>query len=310
MSWASSTCALPSRLRAWRAKIEDQCGAIDHLHAEAFLQRPELSGRELLVEDHGVRAAAMNLCVHLLELAPPDVGGGVRLLTALHDASDRFGAGGIGERVEPSRSPSSIPGPTPTRTAFSRTAGRHVADSGDSSTWRSTGRRVRLVGLEDRLIAAGLPHRRAEVAEHLVQPHLVVGRLRPVTDDKTARKPEVARRKLPRSVPGITTAPEGTRPRCSIVSEPVTSITGVFPVSTTPAPSTAFAPTRTLDHDAPRADERAVLDHDRRGLERFEHSPIPTPPARCTPAPIWAHEPTVAHVSTIVSGPTHAPMFT
>src|SRR5580765_5531982 len=38
--------------------------------------------------------------------------------------------------------------------------------------------------------------------------------------------------------------------------------------------------------------------------------PIPTPPARCTFAPICAPEPTVAHVSTIVFGPTHAPMFT
>ena len=34
------------------------------------------------------------------------------------------------------------------------------------------------------------------------------------------------------------------------------------------------------------------------------------PPARCTFAPICAPEPTVAHVSTIVFGPTHAPMFT
>src|SRR5919199_551014 len=38
--------------------------------------------------------------------------------------------------------------------------------------------------------------------------------------------------------------------------------------------------------------------------------PIPTPPARWTPAPICAPDPTVAHVSTIVFGPTHAPMFT
>ena len=38
--------------------------------------------------------------------------------------------------------------------------------------------------------------------------------------------------------------------------------------------------------------------------------PTPTPPARCTSAPICAHEPTVAHVSTIVFGPIQAPMFT
>ena len=38
--------------------------------------------------------------------------------------------------------------------------------------------------------------------------------------------------------------------------------------------------------------------------------PIPTPPERWTRSPICAHEPTVAQVSTIVSAPTRAPMFT
>ena len=38
--------------------------------------------------------------------------------------------------------------------------------------------------------------------------------------------------------------------------------------------------------------------------------PMPTPPDRCTLAPIWAQEPTVAHVSTIEPAPTRAPMFT
>src|SRR5579871_1936892 len=38
--------------------------------------------------------------------------------------------------------------------------------------------------------------------------------------------------------------------------------------------------------------------------------PMPTPPARWTFAPICAPDPTVAQVSTIVPGPTHAPMFT
>lgn len=37
--------------------------------------------------------------------------------------------------------------------------------------------------------------------------------------------------------------------------------------------------------------------------------PMPTPPERWTRAPICAHEPTVAHVSTIVPSPTRAPMF-
>ena len=38
--------------------------------------------------------------------------------------------------------------------------------------------------------------------------------------------------------------------------------------------------------------------------------PIPTPPDRWTCSPIWAHEPTVAQVSTIVPAPTRAPMLT
>src|SRR3954463_5403471 len=38
--------------------------------------------------------------------------------------------------------------------------------------------------------------------------------------------------------------------------------------------------------------------------------PIPTPPAGGPSAPICAPEPAVAQVSTIVFGPTHAPMFT
>ena len=37
---------------------------------------------------------------------------------------------------------------------------------------------------------------------------------------------------------------------------------------------------------------------------------MPTPPERCTPRPIWAQEPTVAQVSTIVPSPTWAPMLT
>jgi hypothetical protein len=53
-----------------------------------------------------------------------------------------------------------------------------------------------------------------------------------------------------------------------------------------------------------------VFDDDRRGLGGSSTPPIPTPPDRCTLAPICAHEPTVAQVSTIVLAPTRAPMFT
>ena len=37
---------------------------------------------------------------------------------------------------------------------------------------------------------------------------------------------------------------------------------------------------------------------------------MPTPPERWTFFPIWAQEPTVAQVSTIVPSPTWAPMLT
>src|SRR5215470_15837839 len=38
--------------------------------------------------------------------------------------------------------------------------------------------------------------------------------------------------------------------------------------------------------------------------------PMPAPPERCTFLPIWAHDPTVAQVSTIVPESTYAPMLT
>ena len=38
--------------------------------------------------------------------------------------------------------------------------------------------------------------------------------------------------------------------------------------------------------------------------------PMPTPPDRCTRAPICAQEPTVAQVSTMLPAPTWAPMLT
>ncbi len=66
-----------------------------------------------------------------------------------------------------------------------------------------------------------------------------------------------------------------------------------------------------LDDDAARADERAVLDdHRARPAAARARRRCPTPPDRCTSAPICAHEPTVAQVSTIVPEPTHAPTLT
>ena len=59
----------------------------------------------------------------------------------------------------------------------------------------------------------------------------------------------------------------------------------------------------------PGGDLRVRLEHGR-ACNGSSTPPIPTPPATWTSAPICAHEPTVAHVSTIVRGPTQAPMLT
>ena len=87
------------------------------------------------------------------------------------------------------------------------------------------------------------------------------------------------------------------------VRVPVTSRMGVLAVSTTPC-SQARLPGRTLhpfDHNRPGPDERPVLDDDRRRLQRAPaRRRCPHPPLRWTSAPIWAHDPTVAQVSTMV----------
>ena len=112
-------------------------------------------------------------------------------------------------------------------------------------------------------------------------------------------------------VPGTTTARGGTSPRYSTGSAPVTSMTGTDAVSETFAESTAPAPTRTPSvtmHLDPRKAPSSTITGVACGGSSTP--PIPTPPARCTSAPICAHEPTVAQVSTIVRGPIQAPMLT
>src|SRR5439155_5819057 len=112
-------------------------------------------------------------------------------------------------------------------------------------------------------------------------------------------------------VPGTTIAPSGTRARCSTGSGPRGSITGVLPVSTTPAPRTAPRPTctpSTTMHREPMKASSSITTGTAWSGSRIP--PIPTPPDRWTFAPICAQDPTVAQVSTIVPAPTYAPMFT
>src|SRR5919199_5246904 len=112
-------------------------------------------------------------------------------------------------------------------------------------------------------------------------------------------------------VPGTTTARGGTRPRYSTGSVPVTSMTGIDAPSTTCGAITASRPTTTPStttaRDPMKAPSSTITGRAPGGSST---PPIPTPPARWTFAPICAPEPTVAHVSTIVFGPTHAPIFT
>ena len=213
MSCASSTCALPSRLRACRAKMSriNAVRSITFTPSRSSSERscPGVSSWSRITESAPLRCTCV---VHLLELAPSDVGRGVGLAAgsarpARPARRRRNRRAPRARRGPPRRSPD----PTPTSTAFSRTAGRHVADSGDSSTCRSIGRaRVRLVELGGVRSSDRSPHRGAELAEHLVQPHLVVGRVGPVADDQAAGQPEAAPPGTPAArLPGITTAPGG-----------------------------------------------------------------------------------------------------
>ena len=106
---------------------------------------------------------------------------------------------------------------------------------------------------------------------------------------------------------------DGARRHVAAVLErlaPVTPMIGIDPPSTTPGAICASADAHALDDDRAGADERAVL-HDQPGsLRRLQHAADADAPERWTSAPICAHDPTVAHVSTIVRGPTHAPMLT
>ena len=88
-------------------------------------------------------------------------------------------------------------------------------------------------------------------------------------------------------------------------------MTGIDGVRMQPAPSTAPSPTRApsvimqrlpIRHSSPMMTGAAC--------GGSSTPPMPTPPERWTLAPIWAHDPTVAHVSTIVFAPTRAPMLT
>ena len=112
-------------------------------------------------------------------------------------------------------------------------------------------------------------------------------------------------------VPGTTTLRGGTTPLWTTSVSPVTSMIGVEPVRTTPAPRTACSPTRTPSTTMQREPMKAPSSMmTGAACSGSRTPPMPTPPDRCTPRPIWAQEPTVAQVSTMLPAPTQAPMLT
>ncbi len=88
-------------------------------------------------------------------------------------------------------------------------------------------------------------------------------------------------------------------------------MTGMPGLRMTPSASTAPSPTRapwvTMHRLEMLASSPTMTGA---ALGGSSTPPMPTPPARWTRAPICAHEPTVAQVSTMVSAPTRAPMLT
>ena len=80
--------------------VQDQRGPVHHLDPQALLERAELSGSQLVVEDHGLGVARVHDAVQLCELPPADVRRRVRDGPRLDDPSDGGGAGGAGQGVE------------------------------------------------------------------------------------------------------------------------------------------------------------------------------------------------------------------
>ena len=220
-----------------REDVQDQGRAIDHLDAEPRLQGAEVPGRELLVEDHGVGIGPMDLGVELLHLAPADRTSRdrARIATGRYARPVRRPPNRRGRRVRPGRLRRCRDRCPPAPPSLARTGAR----SPTAAT------RALSPGRSPSPLAVVCLHRShpiggAELAQQVVETNLVVGRLGAIAD----RSRRTADRSPPRGTPwrgcrGSRSRRPGTAPRCSTGSEPVTSITGVLPVSTTPAPSTA-----------------------------------------------------------------------
>ena len=100
-SWASSTCSLPSRVRARRAKMSRiELRAIDHLAGDQILQLAQLRRRQLVVDDDDVDRGLGAGQRQRLRLAAADEGGRVGGGALLQRAYDGGGAGGVRQPFE------------------------------------------------------------------------------------------------------------------------------------------------------------------------------------------------------------------
>ena len=98
-SWASSTCALPSRdLACWAKMSRISAVRSMTLTLTCVSSLRSWLGRQLAVADHRVGAGGHDDRVQLLDLAAADVGGLVRAAAALDQRLEHLRAGGLGQR--------------------------------------------------------------------------------------------------------------------------------------------------------------------------------------------------------------------
>jgi hypothetical protein len=99
------------RLGARGEDVEDQLRAVQHLDAalvavaarrlvDDLLQRADLTGRKVVVEDDDVRLLLLGQPGDLLGLTAADVRAGIDAVALLEDLADDFRAGGVGEGAE------------------------------------------------------------------------------------------------------------------------------------------------------------------------------------------------------------------
>jgi hypothetical protein len=88
------------RPRVGREDVQDDLGAVDHLHLELPLEVARLGGPEVVVEDDDVGLLGLGDRLELLDLPRADVGGDVDLVTLLQHTADHTQAGRLHQSPE------------------------------------------------------------------------------------------------------------------------------------------------------------------------------------------------------------------